>query len=266
MLQFFKTEEIEAGYRKLGIASGDVVYLTGNFGALGFHESKSKEGTMSAHFEALKRVVGVAGTIIVPTHSFYLCNTSTAFDRDLTRSERGAFTEFVRQQAGAVRQFHPFASLTAYGARAAEICENTTRHAYGPNTPYARLLEMNAWGVSVGLPPQRTCSVIHHLEQVMAVPYRYTKEFIHPVVRQGCVSEEPFYLYVTYRDCDLVRDRNEKLFEDEELRAACVRAEVGMGEVSGYRMRTLERVAVRLMSEDVYHWLSSPPTIRPYQG
>jgi hypothetical protein len=86
------------------------------------------------------------------------------------------------------------------------------------------------------------------------------------VVRQGCVSEEPFYLYVTYRDCDLVRDRNEKLFEDEELRAACVRAEVGMGEVSGYRMRTLERVAVRLMSEDVYHWLSSPPTIRPYQG
>jgi len=266
MAQFYTTAAIEQSYRDLGVELGDAVYLTGNFGTLGFHESKSKEGAMSAHFEALTRVVGTEGTIIVPTHSFYLCNTSTPFDLGHTKSERGVFTEFVRQQAGAVRQFHPFASLTAYGARAAEICERTTRHAYGPNTPYARLLEMNAWGVSVGMPPQRTCSVIHHIEQVMAVPYRYTKEFIHPVVRDGETCEEPFYLYVTYRDCDLVRDRNEKLFKDEELSAACIRAELGFGQITGYRMKTLERVAVRLMSGDPYHWLSSPPTIRPYQA
>lgn len=265
MAQFFTTEEIERGYRDLGVADGDLVYLTGNFGALGFHESRSKEGTIKAHFKALTKVVGAQGTIIVPTHSFSLCNSSTPFDPDNSKSERGAFTEFVRQQTGAVRQFHPFASLTAFGARAEEICGRTTRHAYGPNTPYARLLEMNAWGVSVGMPPQRTCSMIHHLEQVMAVPYRYTKEFIHPVVREGVVREEPFYLFVTYRDCDLVRDRNEKLFKDEELNASCVRAEVGFGQISGYRMKILERVAVRLMSEDPYHWLASPPTVRPYR-
>jgi aminoglycoside 3-N-acetyltransferase len=265
MAQIFTTEEIECSYRDLGITAGDVVYLTGNFGALGLHESKSKEGTIKAHFEALKRVVGAEGTIIVPTHSFYLCNTSTPFDLQTSRGKSGAFTEFVRQQAGAVRQLHPFASLTAHGARSAEICEGTTRHAYGPNTPYARLLEMDAWGVSVGMPPPRTCSLIHHIEQMMAVPYRYTKEFIHPVVRHGEVALEPFYLFVTYRDCDLVRDRNEKLFKDDELSAACVSAKVGIGQISGYRMQILERVAVRLMSEDPYHWLSSPPTVRPYQ-
>jgi aminoglycoside 3-N-acetyltransferase len=265
MAGFYTTKEIEEGYRELGIGQGDVVYVTGNLGALGFHESKSKQGTIDAHLEALKVVVGAQGTIVVPTHSFYLCNTSEVFDVVKSRGERGAFTEHVRQQQRAVRQFHPFASLTALGLRAAEICERTTRHAYGPNTPYARLLEMNAWGVSLGLPPQRTCSVIHHIEQVMAVPYRYTKEFMHPVMRGGEVVVEPFYLFVTYRDCDLVRDRNEKLFADEGMQTACRRVGLGFGEMSGYRLQALEQVAMRLMSGDIYHWLQRAPEVRPYR-
>lgn len=262
----YTTKDLENAYRCLGISAGDLVYVTGNFGTLGFHESKTKQGVVQGHLDALRTVVGKQGTIIVPTHTFYLCNTTEVFDLDLSRSERGAFTEFVRMQPGAVRQFHPFASLTALGGRAMELCGQTTRHAYGPNTPYDRMLKLGAWGVSVGMPPELTCSVIHHLEQVMAVPYRYTKEFLHPVMRDGQVKEEPFYLFVTYRTCDLDRDRNKKLFADEELRSACVSAEVGMGQISGYRLETLEQVALRLMSDDIYHWLAKPPNVRPYRS
>lgn len=263
---FYTTEDIARAFRALGIGAGDCVYLTGNFGALGFHESKSKPGTLDAHVQALRLVTGESGTLIVPTHTFYLCNTDTVFDPQTSASERGPFTEHLRRQPGAVRQFHPFASLTALGARAQTICGNTTRHAYGPNTPYDRLLAADAWGVSVAMPPQRTCSVIHHVEQEMAVPYRYTKEFLHPVRRGDKVQVEPFYLFVTYRGIEIVRDRNEKLFQHPLLAAELRQAPLGASRVWAYRMRTLRAAAMELMSADIYAWLREPPLTRPYQG
>jgi aminoglycoside 3-N-acetyltransferase len=264
-MTFYSTADLVRAYGEMGLGVKDVVYVTGNLGAFGFHEARQKAATLRAHLEALQEVIGAAGTVVVPTHSFDLCNTETVFDVLETPSQRGPLTEWVRRQQGAVRQFHPFASLTALGAEAEAICGHCTRHAYGPNTPYDRLLERNAWGVSLGLPPERTCSVIHHLEQVMAVPYRYVKEFLHPVRRGDEVRVEPFYLYVTYRDADLVRDRNVKLFAHPLLAAAVRRARVGMGEMAAYRMSVLRDAAVELMSADIYHWLRVAPERRPYQ-
>ena len=107
--------------------------------------------------------------------------------------------------------------------------------------------------------------MIHHLEQVMAVPYRYTKEFLHPVKRGDQVRRELFYLFVTYRQCELARDRNRKLFADPELASVCSTVGVGMGTISAYPLEALARAAVRLMSEDIYHWLEYPPQTRPYR-
>lgn len=265
MATFYSTENIRHAYEKLGIGAGDTVYVTGNIGNLGFHSSKNKQATLNSHLEALQAVVGSQGTVVVPTHSFHLCNTDQVFDLAATPSGRGAFTEHVRTQPGAVRQFHPFASVTALGHHAEMICGKTARHAYGPNTPYERLLELNAWGVSIGMPARLTCSVIHHLEQVMAVPYRYTKEFIHPVLRDGGIKAEPFYLYVLYRECEIDRDRNEKLFRHPKLAAEVRAADLGMGQISGYRMPILRDAAVELMTGDIYSWLKHPPATRPYR-
>ena len=48
--------------------------------------------------------------------------------------------------------------------------------------------------------------VIHHIEQLMGVPYRYTKEFNHPVLRNGIIQYEPFYLFVRYLDSEVEID------------------------------------------------------------
>jgi aminoglycoside 3-N-acetyltransferase len=262
---WYTTASLVAAYEALGLRRGDTAYVSGNLGALGFHQSRSKTAVLASHLEALQTVLGSGGTVVVPTHSHSLCNTSTVFDAATTPSERGAFTEWVRTQPGAVRQFHPFASLTALEPAAAHICGGCTRHGYGPNTPYDRLIPMGAWAVSIGMAPRLTCNVIHHMEQLMAVPYRYTKEFLHPVRRDGEVRVEPFYLYVTYLESDLVRDKNRKLFADPELADACKEARVGMGVVSAYPLRALASAATRLMTADIYHWLERPPETRPFQ-
>ncbi|SKA92882.1 aminoglycoside 3-N-acetyltransferase [Prosthecobacter debontii] len=261
----YTTEDIKTALCELGVASGDDVYVSGNFGSLGFHESKSKTGTLEAHHEAIRAVIGPEGTLVVPTHSFDLCNTEIVFDSKVTPSQRGPFTEFIRQMPGAVRQFHPFGSVTALGASAGLICEKTTRHAYGPNTPYERLLHRDAWSLSVGMPPQTTCSLVHHLEMTMAVPYRYTKEFLHPVKRSEEVVIEPFYLFVTYQGIELERDRNAKFFAHPLMVQHVRQVRIGMNQVWAYKMRVFEQVVRECMTEDIYAWLRHPPEIRPFQ-
>ncbi|TDU69228.1 aminoglycoside 3-N-acetyltransferase [Prosthecobacter fusiformis] len=261
----YTNKDISEGLAQLGIGSSDTVYLTGDFGNLGFHESKTKLGTLQGFHESLASVIGETGTMIVPTHSFSLCNTDIPFDLENTPSQRGAFTDYVRKLPGAVRQFHPFGSLTAWGKQAESVTGNTSRHAYGPNTPYERLLACDAWGLSVAMPPQLTCSIVHHMEMTMAVPYRYTKEFLHPVVRDGKISIEPFYLFVTYLEADLERDRNEKFFQHPLMQEHVRKVQVGMNHLYAYRMRTFEQAVRDSMTKDIYAWLRRPPVQRPYQ-
>lgn len=264
-LSTYTTQALHDAYARLGLGSGDAVYITGNFGQLGFHESRTKAGTLDAHLGVLRQLVGADGTLAVPTHTFSLCNTDRPFDPQASPSERGPFTEHVRRQPGSVRQFHPFASVTALGAAADAICGRCTRHAYGPNTPFARLIEADAWFVSIALPPQRTCSIVHHVEMAMGVPYRYTKEFLHPVQRPEGVRTEPFYLLVTHRAADLERDRNEKIFRHPQLGGTVRETALGMNRIWAYRMRDFEQAAVDCLTDDIYAWLKRPPAVRPYQ-
>ncbi|MDU9048389.1 MAG: AAC(3) family N-acetyltransferase [Candidatus Electrothrix sp. Rat3] len=83
----------------------------------------------TAHLSAIQELLGETGTLIVPTHSWSLCNTSKVFDIKRTPSETGPFTEYIRKQKSSVRQLHPFSSSTALGKEAMAICANTSKHA-----------------------------------------------------------------------------------------------------------------------------------------
>ena len=76
---------------------------------------------------------------------------------------------------------HPFASYSAIGKRGKDIVLDVSSFAYGPDSPEDRLIELEAKRVGVGILPTKTTS-IHHVEQQVAVPYRYTKEFYHPIL------------------------------------------------------------------------------------
>lgn len=263
----YSTEDLLTAYRVLGLQEGDTVYFTGNAGNFGFHESFSKTATLDAHLDALRETLGNNGTLAVPTHTFSYCNTDRVFDPLAAASERGPLTEHLRRQQGSVRQLHPFASVTAWGAAAAELCSNCTRHAYGPRTPFDRMIQRNAWFLSLGLPPQHTCSIVHHMEMLMGVPYRYTKEYLQPVLREGETASqmETFYQFVTYLDTDLERDRNEKIFQHPQLRDTVKKTRVGLADVWAYRMQDFEGAALECLTEDIYAWLKRPPEKRPYR-
>lgn len=260
-------DDILAAYRAVGVSRGRCVLIKTDLRLLGPFADPARSAVLGAHLRALQELTDPAeGTLAVSTASHRLINTDTVFDPATTPSERGVFTEYLRKCPGAARSFHPFDSYAALGREAAAICDNAARHAYGPETPKARMIERDALCVTVGLPPRLASSTQHHVEQVMAVPYRYAKEYLHPVLRPEGVRIEPFYRLVWYRGCDLQRDRNTKIFRHfvecgNEIRTA----PLGQGLVYSFSLRAFYDATTRLFRDDIYAWLERPPEKRPYR-
>jgi aminoglycoside 3-N-acetyltransferase len=205
--------------------------------------------------------------LVVSTATVSLCNTDQVFDPVTTASEMGVFSEFVRLRLSARRSFHPFISYAAVGPLAGQLTENIGRHGFGPCSPKARMIAHDACALSVGIDPRMSCTTVHHVELVSAVPYRYVKEFMHPVQRPSGVYVEPFYLYVWYRDIGIQRDRNRKLFAKLAERDFTISStDVGLGQIHAYSMRQFYELSLEAFREDPYIWLERLPLSRPYQN
>jgi aminoglycoside 3-N-acetyltransferase len=262
----YSLADIKAAYRAVGVKPGQVVYVTSDLAGLWHFETPGRKAVFEAHLGALTELIGSEGTLVVPTASPQLCNTDLLFDLEQTPSQGvGAFSEYVRKLPEALRSFHPFVSYAALGPKAQFITQNVSRHAFGPETPEARMIELDALCLSVGIEPRMSCSTIHHVEQVMAVPYRYTKEYLQPVRRGDETIVEPFYQHVWYRECDFERDGNRKLFERLKASMPLSAHPLGAGQVYAYKMADFVRESCRIFADDIYIWCEAPPTVRPYQ-
>lgn len=264
----YSYEDIREAFRKVGVSRGKVVLVKTDLRPLGSYEKSQRSEIMNAFFNVLADLVDLGvGTLVVSTASDSLCNTDKPFDIKKTPSERGVLTEFIRQKEGAVRSRHPFMSYTAIGADAGFICGDVSRHSFGLESPKDRMLKRNAVYLSIGLEPRWTCTYVHHVEMLMGVPYRYTKEFSHPIVQEnGGIENELFYMFVWYRGVDLERNINVKIFEHYHKSGyPLARAALGTGFVYGYSCADFYNSTADYMKTDIYGWLTRPPKERPYR-
>jgi aminoglycoside 3-N-acetyltransferase len=260
--------DLLTAYAALGVKPGGEVFVTSDLARLMRFEQPGAAAALDAHLRAFRELLGPDGTLFVPTSSLDLCNTETVFDLQATPSyQMGAFSEFVRTREGAVRSFHPFWSVTGLGPAAEPMLGDISRHAYGFNSVFQRFVDADVLAVAIGKHPRFAVPVIHHIETVVGVPYRYNKEFIHPVRREGQVVREPYYLAVTRRDSDLVRDTNRTIFSHfVETNGPLREVEIGRGRAWSFSHKAFFETTARLLSKDIYAWLEAPPATRPWQS
>lgn len=264
----YSFRDIKEAYRKVGVSKGKVVLVKADLRFLGPYESPKRFEILNAHFKVLAELVDFGvGTVVVSTASTSICNTDIPFDLEKTPSERGVLTEFVRKQKSAVRSCHPFMSYTAIGAHAEYICNNVSRHSFGLHSPKDRMLKLDPMYLSIGLEPRLTCTYVHHMEMLMGVPYRYTKEFEHPIVQpDGTIAKELFCMFVWYKGLYLERNYNVKIFQHYFDSGHRVKeSTLGTGNVYGYRCMDFCESTAKFFRKDIYGWLSVPPKERPYR-
>jgi aminoglycoside 3-N-acetyltransferase len=263
----YSYNDLLSAYSSLGVTSGRMIYVGADLARLMRYQEPGRENLLSGHLRALRELLGPSGTLFVPTASLHLCNTDIVFDLETTASrDMGIFAEYVRNYPGAVRSFHPFWSVAGIGMAAADLVNDVPRHSYGGGSIFQRFIEHDVLGVNIGKSPHYSISVVHHIETVVGVPYRYTKEFMHPVRRDGRVKREPFYMSVLYRDCDIARDQNFKIFENHARYGGLKEVKLGRGKAWSFSHADFFKTTADFLSRDIYGWLDHPPTKRPYRN
>jgi len=259
----YTKKDIISACEALELKGDNVLFVESDLSFFGAYEDMDRQAICKAHFDVLRSFAGEQGTIVVNTNTFSLCNKNIPFDPEKTPSEMGVFSEYFRQQEGTIRSFHPFVSFTAIGKDAARICNETSSNAYGPCTPMERMIEKDTTFISLGLEPFRTCTAIHQVEYEVGVPYRYHREYLHPVVRGGKNVTELFHNFVWYYQCNIKKD-NRKLWENFKANYDVKEVSLGRGKIYAYSMKDFYSFSKKILMEDRYAILENPPESRPY--
>ncbi len=154
-----RRRDVTRAARKVGIVPGDTVM---------FHSSLSSMGTVvggpDTVIDGFLEAVGPEGTVAVPTLWWHQTDPPLRledWDPDTSPSYPGRITEHLRQRPDSVRSNNPTHSVSAIGARAAELTRNHGAAgrrpcvfgdtAFARESPWERLYQWNAAYCFIGV-------------------------------------------------------------------------------------------------------------------
>lgn len=231
-----------------------ILYISGNFGRL-FKTGQDKvvffENFLNNYILKFNRDI----TILFPTHTWSL-KYNKKFDITLSKSESGVFTEWLRSK-NSLRQIHPLGSLSAIGPLKSElIIKKISDSLYGKDTPFDRIHNFKAYAISVGLPPNKTSTIVHYLEEKNQVDYRYYKDFQFDIYNNGEFLFNKFFkLYVWDRNRVIKRNNNLKIFNKFTDQEDVEFSTFGKSIMYGYDLNKFSEIIAYEMNKDNYIWL-----------
>jgi aminoglycoside 3-N-acetyltransferase len=228
---------LAADLRKLGLREGGIAMVHTRMSALGWVVGGSEtvvralldalgpEGTVAAYagweehvYRPEDRPAEHREAYLVEPPVFDVATAEAVY-------EHGRIPERLRSWPGAERSDHPEASVVAVGPRGAWL---TTEHpdddAYGPGTPFARLVEADGQVLLLGAPLE-TVTLLHHAEALARVPEK------RRVTYRAWVAEDGRPVERTYSDIDTGRGAfpYERLALEEDELAVIARAALAAG-------------------------------------
>ena len=229
------------------------LFIASDLGSLGI--IKNKKYTLSLIHNLLNKV-NKNINIVVPTANFNIINSNESFDFSKTPSFRmGAFSEYIRLQKDSIRSYHPIWSLSCVGPDTGKLFKNISNHAYDQNSSFSRLFDNDFYFLSFGKHPRFMLSIIHYLENINKVPYRFKKGFKVRILENNEVIEKEFFLDVLkdeYRQKP--RARNKRIFETFENSFEVKYFMVGSGIISLFKLSDFALSTNKLMKKDLYCW------------
>ncbi|HEY8467851.1 MAG TPA: aminoglycoside 3-N-acetyltransferase [Solirubrobacterales bacterium] len=257
--------ELARELREFGVAPGGALIVHTRMSALGW-----VVGAAETVAWALLDALGPEGTLVAYTsweeHAYDdadrpegLAEAYRAgppvFDPATSEAVRdhGRVPERIRTWPGAVRSAHPEASVAALGARA-EWIAHPHADGYGPESPFARLVEAEGQVLMLGAPLD-TITLLHHAEAIARA--RGRRELTYTVwVREGDRVAERTITDIDTRDgaydyasLKLDVDEFEAIARDALAAGIGTRGKVGEATCHLFEARALTEFAVAWLEE-----------------
>lgn len=228
----YDAADLEQAVRAVGLRAGDLAFTHVGLGMLGLPRGDATAETASAHVdEAFSRVLGPSGTLVVPTYSYTYTKPGEIYDPEETPSDVGPFTNYFRTLPDVRRSLDPIFSVAARGPLADELLEHLPHDCFGHDSVYERLRTLDARLLNVGV-GFRYATFIHHVEQLLRVPYRFPKLFSGTTRVGGELREETWLYNVRPLELDAAYPDLRRLEVVARERGLVRSARAGRGEVT----------------------------------
>jgi aminoglycoside 3-N-acetyltransferase len=192
--------EIAAALGDLDIAPDDTMFVhSGLRGALRV-EGGSAQEKVDTVLSGLADTVP-EGVLVMPTFTYSFCNDEE-FDVEETPSTVGVLSERFRRLPGVRRTADPIFSSAVRGAMPERLFAVGDVDCFGEDSLFGLLREARAKIVFFGAGFE-FCTFVHHVEQRLAVPYRFPKKFPGVVTSGGERREVTATYYVRSLDEDV---------------------------------------------------------------
>jgi aminoglycoside N3'-acetyltransferase len=254
--KIYTEQDLDKIFEKFELKNKPNLFVASDLGKLGIIKNKNKISTLETIYNNLIKY-NKNMNIIVPTATINIINTDIVYDQLKTKSHKmGSFSEYIRTMKGATRSFHPIWSLSGIGPNIKEYFYNISKHAYDNNSVFSRLYKNDFYFLSLGAHPRFTLSIVHHIEHINKVPYRFKKGFIiNYFDSKGKVHKEEFFLDVLKEEYRYEkRLKNKKIFDFFEKNNTFYNFEIGKGNVSLFSYKDFFNSTNKLMNKDIYSW------------
>ncbi len=243
---------LAADLRQCGLRAGMAVALHSSLSSLGW-----VSGGPVAVVQALMDVLTPEGTLVMPAHSGdysdpakwtnppvpeswvqAVRDSMPAYDPCYTPTRgMGQIPETFRNFPGVLRSSHPAVSFAAWGKYASVITANhSLEYCLGENSPLARLYDLNAWVLLVGVGYDRNTAL--HLAEYRAVNPA-------PTIEGAPVFEDGRRVWKNYPDIEANSDIFPEIGADMEWESNRVLfGEVGSAQARLFRIREAVDFAV----------------------
>jgi aminoglycoside 3-N-acetyltransferase len=201
-------------FKRIGLSIGDVVLVHSSFKSFG-----KVDGGPQTVINALIKVLGNEGTLIVPRFNFDFSTYGITWDVRSTPSHMGIISEFARKDPRSRKVFHPIYPFSIIGKHANELVQHRYKGGYSKDSIFNQLLVLDAKIIQIDKVYKST-TIIHHVEEILKVDYKYYKNFTGCVIDEnGKKYEDTFNLYVRKLDEGYVTDVLPigKILEDEDV-------------------------------------------------
>ncbi len=159
------------------IHEGDILYVISDVLELAKVCRDNGEKFDAQQFlQSLIQKVGKEGTILLPVFNWDFCRGIT-FDYRCTPGKTGALGNVALKNKEFIRTKHPIYSFAVWGKGQKELCSITSTDSFGSGTVFDYLYRKKAKAFVIGLHALEALTMVHYVEQMIGVPYRYFKEF-----------------------------------------------------------------------------------------
>lgn len=212
---YFAYRDIAAN---LNIKAGDVLLLSSDILKLAMKAKKAeKEFSAGDFIDAFIAALGINGTLLIPAYNFDL-EDGDVFNLGVTQPMTGALAVEAMKRDDFIRTKNPLHSFLVCGKDASLLAEMNNVSSFGPDSPFAYLMQKNALMLFAGTSIAEAMTFTHFVEESEQVRYRKSKNLrIKYTDLQGITKDGEYRIYSKKAGWTMVLSQLESIIPDDVI-------------------------------------------------